>query len=197
MEFRTPWSGAREREAVARRPRPVPRLAPAPGARTVLGDRGAGSGRPSSCPTAQQVRLIGYADRLELDDDGRVVVVDLKTGEVPARPTPSCRATPSSASTSSPSTTAPPTRPPGRPARVRAAPSWSSSATASGLPKVQPQAPQAPDADGVTADRGAADAGRARPSATRTFAARRRRPLRALRLPRRSARPRPPGSVLS
>jgi RecB family exonuclease len=29
------------------------------------------------------VRLDGYADRLELDEDGRVVVVDLKTGKYP------------------------------------------------------------------------------------------------------------------
>jgi RecB family exonuclease len=28
----------------------------------------------------EQVRLSGYADRLELDADGRIVVVDLKTG---------------------------------------------------------------------------------------------------------------------
>ena len=30
-------------------------------------------------PDGEQVRLTGYADRLELDADGRVVVVDLKT----------------------------------------------------------------------------------------------------------------------
>ena len=39
--------------------------------------------RSSSCPTASRSRLHGYADRLELDDDGRVVVVDLKTGKYP------------------------------------------------------------------------------------------------------------------
>jgi RecB family exonuclease len=32
-------------------------------------------------PDGQVVRLHGYADRLELDEDGRVVVVDLKTGK--------------------------------------------------------------------------------------------------------------------
>jgi RecB family exonuclease len=31
-------------------------------------------------PDGQQVRLIGYVDRLELDGEGNVVVVDLKTG---------------------------------------------------------------------------------------------------------------------
>jgi RecB family exonuclease len=30
-------------------------------------------------PDGEQVRLVGYADRVELDTDGRVVVVDLKT----------------------------------------------------------------------------------------------------------------------
>jgi RecB family exonuclease len=34
-------------------------------------------------PDGQVVRLHGYADRLELDEDGRVVVVDLKTGKYP------------------------------------------------------------------------------------------------------------------
>ena len=38
-------------------------------------------------PDGQVVRLHGYADRLELDEDGRVVVVDLKTGKYRARPT--------------------------------------------------------------------------------------------------------------
>ena len=32
-------------------------------------------------PTASRSRLAGYADRLELDADGRVVVVDLKTDQ--------------------------------------------------------------------------------------------------------------------
>ncbi len=34
-------------------------------------------------PDGQVVRLNGYADRLELDEDGRVVVIDLKTGKYP------------------------------------------------------------------------------------------------------------------
>jgi RecB family exonuclease len=34
-------------------------------------------------PDGQVVRLNGYADRLELDENGRVVVVDLKTGKYP------------------------------------------------------------------------------------------------------------------
>ena len=38
------------------------------------------SARSSTCPNGERVPLDGYADRLELDADGRVVVVDLKTG---------------------------------------------------------------------------------------------------------------------
>lgn len=80
MEFRTPWSSDREREAVAQ----------------VLGRFVAWHSRPDAraviavepkmraevrLPDGQVVRLHGYADRLELDEDGRVVVVDLKTGK--------------------------------------------------------------------------------------------------------------------
>ncbi|MDP2774831.1 MAG: PD-(D/E)XK nuclease family protein, partial [Nocardioides sp.] len=80
MEFRTPWSSDREREAVAQ----------------VLGRFVAWHARPDAraviavepkmraevrLPDGQVVRLHGYADRLELDEDGRVVVVDLKTGK--------------------------------------------------------------------------------------------------------------------
>ena len=36
----------------------------------------------SPCPTASRSGS-RYADRLELDDDGRVVVIDLKTGKYP------------------------------------------------------------------------------------------------------------------
>ena len=54
-------------------------------------------------PDGERVQLHGYADRLELDADGRVVVVDLKTGE--DAPSDKSVETPrSSASTSSPST---------------------------------------------------------------------------------------------
>ena len=50
-------------------------------------------------PDGQSVVLTGYADRLEVEDDGRVVVVDLKTGKVPthrqvARREPPARALP-------------------------------------------------------------------------------------------------------
>lgn len=78
LEFRTPWSKAREHErvraALARFLRwhhANPRTLMATEARfaTVV-----------ELPDGEQVRLTGYADRLELDADGQVVVVDLKTG---------------------------------------------------------------------------------------------------------------------
>ena len=58
-------------------------------------------------PDGQVVRLHGYADRLELDEDGRVVVVDLKTAKYP--PTGPACGQPQLGFTSSPSTTAPST----------------------------------------------------------------------------------------
>ena len=83
LEFRTPWSRAREharvRVALARflawhhdNPR---QLVGTEARFTTILDLDDG----------EQVRLAGYADRIELDADGRVVVVDLKTG----RKTPS------------------------------------------------------------------------------------------------------------
>ncbi len=77
MEFRTPWARAREldrvRAALGRflawhhgNPRTVVGIEQ--DFRAVL-----------DLPDGEQVRLTGYADRLELDADGRVVVVDLKT----------------------------------------------------------------------------------------------------------------------
>lgn len=83
LEFRTPWSKAREHERVraalsrfllwhAGNPRRV--LATEhPFAAVVQVPDPAGDGEVA-------VRLTGYADRLELDVEGQVVVVDLKTG---------------------------------------------------------------------------------------------------------------------
>ncbi len=82
MEFRTPWSGERERVAVAEVLARFVAWHARPGARTVI------AVEPElraevTLPDGQVVRLHGYADRLELDEDGRVVVVDLKTGKYP------------------------------------------------------------------------------------------------------------------
>jgi hypothetical protein len=78
LDFRTPWSKAREHDRVrtglaGSSPGTPPTRAP--------DSPPSSSSRPrSSCPTASRCAA-GYADRLELDEDGRVVVVDLKTGK--------------------------------------------------------------------------------------------------------------------
>ena len=78
LEFRTPWAKARELDRI--------RAALArfltwhhANARTLVGVE-AGFRAVLDLPTGETVRLDGYADRIELDADGRVVVVDLKTG---------------------------------------------------------------------------------------------------------------------
>jgi RecB family exonuclease len=80
MEFRTPWSRARERQAVADALTRFVNWHTRPGARTVLATEPRVRAEVT-LPDGQVVRLHGYADRLELDEDGRVVVVDLKTGK--------------------------------------------------------------------------------------------------------------------
>ena len=80
MEFRTPWSRARERQAVADALTRFVNWHTRPGARTVLATEPKVRAEVT-LPDGQVVRLHGYADRLELDEDGRVVVVDLKTGK--------------------------------------------------------------------------------------------------------------------
>lgn len=82
MEFRTPWSGSREREAVAAALARFVAWHLQPGARTVIAVEPRMRAEVS-LPDGQVIRLHGYADRLELDDNGRVVVVDLKTGKYP------------------------------------------------------------------------------------------------------------------
>ena len=82
MEFRTPWSRARERAAVADALRRFLAWSRRPGARTLLATEPKVRAEVR-LPDGQVVRLHGYADRLELDEDGRVVVVDLKTGKYP------------------------------------------------------------------------------------------------------------------
>jgi RecB family exonuclease len=82
MEFRTPWSRAREREAVEGALARFVAWHERPGARTVVATEPRMQAEVT-LPDGQVVRLHGYADRLELDEDGRVVVVDLKTGKYP------------------------------------------------------------------------------------------------------------------
>ena len=78
LEFRTPWSRAREHERI--------RAALARFLRWHQDNRRRLVGVESrfttevDLPDGERVRLVGYADRVELDHDDRVVVVDLKTG---------------------------------------------------------------------------------------------------------------------
>ena len=81
IAFRTPWSAQRERAAVHDALRRFLSWARRPGARVVLGVE-----QPLTAMVevdGEQVRLHGYADRLELDEAGRVVVVDFKTTKYP------------------------------------------------------------------------------------------------------------------
>lgn len=78
FEFRTPWSKRREyariRGALAKF------LAwHHDGRRRLIGVEQRFEAVVAN-PDGSEVKLIGYADRLEIDDDGAVVVVDLKTG---------------------------------------------------------------------------------------------------------------------
>ncbi|KAJ1684439.1 hypothetical protein LUZ63_020194 [Rhynchospora breviuscula] len=80
LAFRTPWSASREREqarlALARFVQHHQRE----GARTVIATERELEARVE-LPDGGVVRIRGYADRLELDEAGDVVVVDLKTGK--------------------------------------------------------------------------------------------------------------------
>ncbi|MGL5825945.1 MAG: RecB family exonuclease, partial [Nocardioides sp.] len=87
LPFRTPWSKDRERAQLVdalhrfidwhRRPDARELLATEQPFRVAV-----------TLPDATDVVLQGYADRLELDGAGRVVVIDLKTGKYPASDLP-------------------------------------------------------------------------------------------------------------
>ncbi len=81
LSFRTPWSRARERDQVRQALARFLDWHTRPGARTVLGTEQELKALVE-LPDGQQVSLRGFADRLEIDEEGRVVVVDLKTGKV-------------------------------------------------------------------------------------------------------------------
>ena len=87
IPFRTPWSAAREREEVRHALTRFIAWHNRPDARTVLATEHRFE-TTVELPGGEQVRLHGYADRLELDAEGRVVVVDLKTGKYPASDVP-------------------------------------------------------------------------------------------------------------
>jgi RecB family exonuclease len=82
MVFRTPWSRDKERAEVEAALARFVAWHQRPGARTVVATEQHLSAEVT-LPDGQQVRLNGYADRLELDENGRVVVIDLKTSKYP------------------------------------------------------------------------------------------------------------------
>jgi superfamily I DNA/RNA helicase/RecB family exonuclease len=82
MEFRTPWSKARERDAAAAALARFVAWHTRVDARELVATE-ARLRAEVSLPDGQAALLDGYADRVEVDDQGRVVVVDLKTGKYP------------------------------------------------------------------------------------------------------------------
>jgi len=79
IPFRTPWSGGREREEVRHA---LDRfLVRHEGSARELVATEVALRAEVDLPDGQRVLLHGYADRIELDAQGRVVVVDLKTGK--------------------------------------------------------------------------------------------------------------------
>ena len=177
LEFRTPWSKRREHERVAGGAGEVPRLAPRP-------TRAACSAVEEPFATVveiegEQVQLTGYADRLELDAEGNVVVVDLKTSRT-APSGPQVKVTRrSSASTSSPSTAAQSTSWCRRAARpLPAVPSWCSSGSRTASPMRRCSA-RSPSPTTVRSGSGsAAEIGQGGgPAARRELPGGRRRPL--------------------
>ena len=82
LGFRTPWSRGREHEEVRKALTRFVDWHHRPGARTVLATERELRAEVG-LPDGQTVVLRGYADRLEVDDAGHVIVVDLKTGKYP------------------------------------------------------------------------------------------------------------------
>jgi superfamily I DNA/RNA helicase/RecB family exonuclease len=81
LTFRTPWSGEKERGEVQSALARFVRWHERTGREVLATEHRLRAEVP--LPGGQVVRITGYADRLEVDADGRVVVVDLKTGKYP------------------------------------------------------------------------------------------------------------------
>jgi RecB family exonuclease len=82
IPFRTLWSASRERDEARGALARFLRWHLRPEARTVLATEQEVRATVT-LPDGSRVALHGYADRLEIDDDGRVVVIDLKTTKYP------------------------------------------------------------------------------------------------------------------
>jgi RecB family exonuclease len=81
LQFRTPWSRSREHDRVRSALDRFLRWHHANPRRLIGVERRFDA--EVELADGERVQLVGYADRLELDADGRVVVVDLKTGRTP------------------------------------------------------------------------------------------------------------------
>ena len=147
MEFRTPWSGERERDAVSAALLRFANWHQRPDARTVVATE-ARLTADVELADGQVVRLHGYADRLEIDRDGDVVVVDLKTGKY-APTGPAVAKHPQLGLYQLAVDSGAADEHVGRPARAGGA-ELIQLRLGDELPKTQAQAPQQPDADGVT-----------------------------------------------
>ncbi|MDP3968025.1 MAG: ATP-dependent DNA helicase [Nocardioides sp.] len=83
IAFRTPWSGGRERAEVQQALQRFLDWHHTTGAQRRLLATEQRLVAEVTLPDGQQVALRGFADRLEMDAEGRVVVVDLKTTKYP------------------------------------------------------------------------------------------------------------------
>lgn len=80
LAFRTPWSSTREREEMRQALARYLVWHAADRGRTLVATEKELTARVS-LPDGQRVTLHGFADRLEVDADGEVVVIDFKTGK--------------------------------------------------------------------------------------------------------------------
>ncbi|PVG83139.1 ATP-dependent helicase [Nocardioides gansuensis] len=80
LPFRTPWSRHKEREEARAAIERFLKQHRDPAARTIVATEHSFEVL-ATLPDGEQVRLRGFADRVELDAERRVVVVDLKTGK--------------------------------------------------------------------------------------------------------------------
>ena len=169
-----------------------------PDARTLLATEHALRGRVDARRRRAGRGCYGYADRLELDDDGRVVVVDLKTGKY--RPTgPTVPSTPQLGALPARRRPRRRRRPAAGRRGSRAAPSWCSCGRlADGRPsRCRSSRRSSRRPDGRDLGRGAAGADAAALIRAETFPAAARRPLRRAAPSWRSARPRARGRCSS
>ena len=159
MPFRAPWS--REKERVEARAS-IERFLNAhrsPAAREVVGTEQSFSFE-ATLPDGQQVHLRGFADRVEVTDDSRVVVVDLKTGKYPP-PDKDLAEHPQLGIYQYAVEQGALADVAGEDARTGGAELWQLRASKEPRPKVQHQPPQTPDAEGwLVAERQLAHAAR-------------------------------------